>query len=208
VPESVDRDPKDDASDFSPGAGCVTVLDGDSTEALGIGFAGARGFGGGFAPQMLNPWGEPIIKAFVQETLDQALRLEKALSRLETANMQFQISCRLAYEVLGSASFLFNVAAVQNSLQQVTTEDFHVAGAESCQELLVGGRRFHRVLAQTGRLELTYGAVVDVNPEILQPQRLNIPLLHEIPSEALVYLYPSRFCQSDLLARFAMREFS
>jgi transglutaminase-like putative cysteine protease len=122
--------------------------------------------------------------------------------------MEFQISCRLAYEVLGSASFLFNVAAVQNSLQQVTTEDFHVAGAESCRELLVGGRRFHRVLAQTGRLELAYGAVVDVNPEILQPQRLNIPLLHEIPSEALVYLYPSRFCQSDLLARFASREFS
>jgi Icc-related predicted phosphoesterase len=59
-------------------------LDGDSAEFFGVGFAGVPGFGGGFAPQMLNAWGEPIIKAFVQETLDQALRLEKSLSRLET----------------------------------------------------------------------------------------------------------------------------
>jgi Icc-related predicted phosphoesterase len=62
----------------------VTILDGDSAEFLGVGFAGVRGFGGGFAPHMLNAWGEPVIKAFVQETLDQALRLERALSRLET----------------------------------------------------------------------------------------------------------------------------
>jgi Icc-related predicted phosphoesterase len=34
---------------------------------------------------MLNPWGEPMIKAFVQEALDHSLRLEKALNRLAMA---------------------------------------------------------------------------------------------------------------------------
>jgi hypothetical protein len=122
--------------------------------------------------------------------------------------MEFHINCRLGYQIAGSASFLFNVAAVQNSLQQVVTEEFQVAGAESFEELLMGDRRFHRVVAQTGQLELGYDAVVDVNPEILQPESLNISLLRDLPTEALVFLYPSRFCQSDLLARFARREFN
>lgn len=60
----------------------MQILDGDAIEILGVGFAGVCGFGGGFDRQMLNPWGEPIIKAFVQETVDHSLRLEKALTRL------------------------------------------------------------------------------------------------------------------------------
>jgi len=55
-----------------------------STEFRGVGFAGVPGFGGGFGPRMLNAWGEPVIKAFVQEAIDHALRLEQALARLHT----------------------------------------------------------------------------------------------------------------------------
>jgi Icc-related predicted phosphoesterase len=62
----------------------VKMLDGDSTEFHGVGFAGVCGFGGGFGRQMLNAWGEPLIKAFVQEAIKHAMRLERALSRLET----------------------------------------------------------------------------------------------------------------------------
>jgi hypothetical protein len=63
-------------------------------------------------------------------------------------------------------------------------------------------------LREKGRLELAYQAVVDIKPRVLQPGGLDIRLLHEIPSEALVFLYPGRFCQSDLLARFPNREFN
>jgi Icc-related predicted phosphoesterase len=62
----------------------VNVLDGDSTQVNGVGFAGVCGFGGGFGRSMLSSWGEPITKAFVQEAVNQAMRLERALSRLET----------------------------------------------------------------------------------------------------------------------------
>lgn len=61
----------------------VHVLDGETVEIGGVGFAGVPGFGGGFGTHMLSAWGEPVIKSFVQEAVDQALRLEKALSRLE-----------------------------------------------------------------------------------------------------------------------------
>jgi Icc-related predicted phosphoesterase len=62
----------------------VRVLDGDAQEVLGIGFAGVKGFAGGFGRHALGPWGEEIIKRFVREALDEALKLETALSRLRT----------------------------------------------------------------------------------------------------------------------------
>lgn len=62
-------------------AGVVT-LDGDTTEIHGIGFAGVKGFAGGFGRRALGPWGEDIIKKFVHEAVDEALKLESALARL------------------------------------------------------------------------------------------------------------------------------
>lgn len=62
----------------------VRVLDGEAQEVLGIGFAGVKGFAGGFGRGALGPWGEPLIKQFVREALDEALKLETALSRLRT----------------------------------------------------------------------------------------------------------------------------
>jgi Icc-related predicted phosphoesterase len=62
----------------------VNVLDGDSCEIQGIGFAGVKGFAGGFGERALGPWGEDAIKRFVQEAVDESLKLESALARLRT----------------------------------------------------------------------------------------------------------------------------
>lgn len=62
----------------------VTVLDGEAYEVCGIGFAGTKGFAGGFGSHSLGAWGEAPMKAFVQEALDEALKLESALARLRT----------------------------------------------------------------------------------------------------------------------------
>jgi Icc-related predicted phosphoesterase len=62
----------------------VQMLDGDAVEVFGIGFAGAKGFLGGYGRATLGPWGEPAIKHFVQEAIDEALKLEEALGRLRT----------------------------------------------------------------------------------------------------------------------------
>ena len=62
----------------------VVVLDGDSYELHGVGFAGVKGFGGGFGRRALGAWGEPIIKQFVHETINESLKLEAALARLRT----------------------------------------------------------------------------------------------------------------------------
>jgi Icc-related predicted phosphoesterase len=65
----------------------IVVLDGDAHETHGIGIAGVKGFGGGFGKRALGPWGEHIIKQFVREAIDEALKLEAALARLRTRQL-------------------------------------------------------------------------------------------------------------------------
>jgi len=66
-------------------AGKVALLDETETfEFQGVGFAGAKGFGGGFDKHMLTPFGEESIKHFVGEAVNESLRLEVALNGLRT----------------------------------------------------------------------------------------------------------------------------
>jgi Icc-related predicted phosphoesterase len=65
----------------------VTVLEGESiTLQIGsqrLGIAGVKGFGGGFRGGCGHKFGEPEMKAFVQITEDEAMRLERSLGELE-----------------------------------------------------------------------------------------------------------------------------
>jgi Icc-related predicted phosphoesterase len=62
----------------------IHMLDGDACEVEGIGFAGVKGFGGGFGRAALQPWGESAIKHFVEEAVGEAVKLESALAKLRT----------------------------------------------------------------------------------------------------------------------------
>ena len=62
----------------------VHLLDGETVEVQGIGFAGVKGFAGGFGRGVLGPWGEEAVKRFVHEAVNEALKLESALARLRT----------------------------------------------------------------------------------------------------------------------------
>jgi len=62
----------------------VIMLDGTATEVLGVGFAGVKGFAGGFGERALQAWGEAATKVFVREAVDETLKLESALARLRT----------------------------------------------------------------------------------------------------------------------------
>jgi Icc-related predicted phosphoesterase len=74
---------QDQVRDILADAG-VTMLDGDAHEVLRIGIAGVKGFAGGFGQRALGSWGEPVIKQFVHEAVNEALKLEAALARLRT----------------------------------------------------------------------------------------------------------------------------
>src|SRR5690606_2128155 len=61
----------------------VHILDGEAIVIGDVGFAGVKGFGGGFDNHMLSMFGEGAMKAFVQEAVDEALHLDRALARLD-----------------------------------------------------------------------------------------------------------------------------
>jgi Icc-related predicted phosphoesterase len=63
----------------------IKVLDGTAYERDGVGFAGAKGFPGGFGRGALTAFGEPEVKAFVQAAIDESLKLERAMSQLRSA---------------------------------------------------------------------------------------------------------------------------
>ena len=62
----------------------IKVLDGTAYERDGVGFAGTKGFAGGFGRGVLTAFGEAPIKAFVQAAIDEALKLERAMAQLRT----------------------------------------------------------------------------------------------------------------------------
>ena len=63
----------------------LKVLDGTAYERDGVGFAGTKGFIGGFGRGLLTAFGEPEVKHFVQASIDEALKLERAMAQLRTA---------------------------------------------------------------------------------------------------------------------------
>jgi len=65
-------------------SGGIKVLDGSAYERDGVGFAGTKGFVGGFGRGVLTAFGEPEIKTFVRAAIDESLKLERGLSQLRT----------------------------------------------------------------------------------------------------------------------------
>jgi Icc-related predicted phosphoesterase len=62
----------------------IKILDGTSYERDGVGFAGTKGFVGGFGRGVLTAFGEPEIKTFVRASIDEAMKLERAMAQLRT----------------------------------------------------------------------------------------------------------------------------
>jgi uncharacterized protein len=65
----------------------VRLLDGQVSEIDGVSFVGVKGFAGGFGRSMLGSFGEPAIKAMVAESVNEAMRLETAMQRVNTERM-------------------------------------------------------------------------------------------------------------------------
>lgn len=62
----------------------VRMLDGGTMEVDDVGFAGVKGFLGGFGAHALGAFGETEVKSIVQAAVDEALKLENALRDLRT----------------------------------------------------------------------------------------------------------------------------
>jgi Icc-related predicted phosphoesterase len=90
----------------------VHILDGEAIVIKEVGFAGIKGFGGGFDKHMLSMFGEKAMKDFVQESVNEALQLERALARLESDHQDIKKIALLHYSpiadtVVGESEAIF-----------------------------------------------------------------------------------------------------
>ena len=87
----------------------------------------------------------------------------------------------------------------QLSTNQVLAQQMHVDP--------VTHNRYLRLKAFEGQLELQYSAMVDLAHWRVPPATLPEVTVAQLPGSVLPYLYPSRYCQSDVLHKFAVTEF-
>jgi uncharacterized protein len=86
----------------------IKVLDGTGYERDGVGFAGTKGFVGGFGRGVLTSFGEPEIKTFVKASVDEAMKLERAMSQLRTSKRVVVLHyAPIADTVVGEAPEIF-----------------------------------------------------------------------------------------------------
>ncbi|MGH7476406.1 MAG: metallophosphoesterase family protein [Longimicrobiales bacterium] len=100
----------------------IHVLDGDHVVVEGIGFAGCKGFAGGFGRGALAPFGERLIKEFVQEAIEESLRLENALRGLNTQTRVVVLHyAPIVDTVLGEPETIYPFLGSSRLLQPIDT---------------------------------------------------------------------------------------
>ncbi|MES2414022.1 MAG: transglutaminase family protein [Pseudomonadota bacterium] len=124
--------------------------------------------------------------------------------------VRLEFSTELGYEVSGGpCDFIFNIQAAYTPRQIVVSEmlgfsqdvQFNTYTDPATQS------RFLRLRANPGLFTLRYNATVELVHYEAAPDQLPELGPSELPGEALPYLYPSRYCQSDRLLVLADREF-
>ena len=60
----------------------MVLLDADCCHIDDVGIVGVKGFCGGFGQYLLAPWGEPAIKQFVYEAVEESMKLERQLTQV------------------------------------------------------------------------------------------------------------------------------
>ena len=125
--------------------------------------------------------------------------------------IRLQLRTILSYDVQApGADFFFHIHAAHTSHQHVPFEHLTISPDTAqweVQSSLIPGQRCLRVRAGPGPLEIQYEATVEMCHYMADPAQIAEVPVHELPQEVLPYIYPSRYCESDRLAQFAMQEF-
>ena len=120
-----------------------------------------------------------------------------------------RVGCELHYRVTAPTGFLFHVTAANTPHQAVHNEEVRVEPAKEYGNCYLGAEdnRVFRLQTMPGELTLHYEASVNLNPAVDNPPQIPETDHPQLPEGVLPYLNPSRYCESDRLAGFAMAEF-
>ena len=125
--------------------------------------------------------------------------------------MKFKIHSSLSYQVNAPTTFIFNIHALKTPSQTVLEEQIWVNPYMSLDEYASHDEscRFTRIkVDEPMTFTIDYSATVDMQHKIIdEGNSEGIVDLVELDSYIATFLYPSRYCQSDKLMKFAYKEF-
>lgn len=123
--------------------------------------------------------------------------------------MLFDLGSTLRYTVRQPSTLIFNIEVAQHDWQKTVREELQITPPlpRDSYTMPENGNRYMRLKAPEGDLTVAYRARVELTPHLDHPQEIPETPIEAIPLEILTYLYPSRYCQSDLLTRLAQHEF-
>lgn len=119
--------------------------------------------------------------------------------------MKFRLGCALEYVVPEPSVFIFNVAVARCATHSLKREQLQFAPALTPHEIImpITGTRYTRLAVPAGELSLRYEAQIECHRQLPPPATNTEEDLEHIPPEVFPYLFPSRYCQADLLAELA-----
>ena len=121
----------------------------------------------------------------------------------------FRVGCDLNYNVNGPSAFIFNMSEVNNSFQRILTEAFTTEPQLQIEESRspIEEKRLHRLSAGAGPLRVQYSATVELSHYVQPAESVRETPPGALPAAVVPYLYPSRYCEADILVRLAQHEF-
>ena len=119
------------------------------------------------------------------------------------------LGSRLTYDVNHRTDFLLKIAAASTPHQQISNEQLTFDPPVDVQECQVGedGNRLHRIVVDPCQLRINYQATATLQPITEAVGNVGETPAASIPPDVLTYMNPSRYCESDMFARFALEEF-
>ena len=123
--------------------------------------------------------------------------------------MQFSLGCAMQYDVAAETTMLLNIEAQRGGEQTILIERFSISPniASEAYDVPETGNRCRRLRLAPGSYIVRYEAEVTTEPFVDDPIHVAEVPIAELPFDVINHLFPSRYCQSDKLGRFAWRQF-
>lgn len=121
--------------------------------------------------------------------------------------MRFRVSSNLSYTLEGPATFFFSLKCIETRGQRILQEFLYINPEVSSDEFTigVGMNRFTRIRpAGAGPLQVRYQADVETTVKVVEVSSLRGDSPETLVPEAVPFLFPSRYCQSDRLRQQAI----
>lgn len=119
------------------------------------------------------------------------------------------VASTLDYSITSPTSLIFSVVPAQTPHQRIIEESLVLSPNVDFEWLHIGEEKMRNIRLQVlpCEFQISYQATIELTPDVDLAPALDEVNFSALPAEVLGYLNPSRYCESDRLALFALKEF-